>query len=285
MSSDWRHEWKGLQIRFVAWRRAAESFLSLQSEGLQHTSRASDMLVMQALSLLNRMRSLAVPEHVKRASDVAAFDIEALSRETQGARALIFQMVALDTLAAPILEEYARSDAAQRSLVDRAFVHLRRTLVVDSAERERWTVAFARGEPSCEKLGAVHLLLHGVYGFKADAAGGRTDLILSDRLRVDADVTAAAALVLTEWKLVRDPADAQAKLEEAIVQAARYSESEVVGLELRSARYAVLVSMKSLHGLVDETRNGVLYRVVNVVVDPDSPSEESRQAAALRREA
>src|SRR5258708_25248545 len=46
-----------------------------------------------------------------------------------------------------------------RRLVERAFLHLQRSLVVDQDLRERWLTAFHKeGEPALEKLGAVHLL-------------------------------------------------------------------------------------------------------------------------------
>ena len=65
-----------------------------------------------------------------------------------------------------------------KSLVERAFIHLQRTIVVDHDIRKKWKSAFNTGEIACERLGAVHLLSHGIWAFKADALGERTDLIL-----------------------------------------------------------------------------------------------------------
>ncbi|HKV42078.1 MAG TPA: hypothetical protein VJX67_22930, partial [Blastocatellia bacterium] len=61
---------------------------------------------------------------------------------------------------------------------ERAFVHLQRSIVVDSEVREKWKQAFKEGEPACEKLGSVHLLLHGIWAFKVHSTGARTDLVL-----------------------------------------------------------------------------------------------------------
>lgn len=71
------------------------------------------------------------------------------------------------------------SDVQQfiRARSERAFAHLQRSIVVDAELREKWQRAFDDGEVACEKLGAVHLLLHGIWAFKVDAAGARTDLV------------------------------------------------------------------------------------------------------------
>lgn len=56
-----------------------------------------------------------------------------------------------------------------------AFSHLQRLIVVDVDVKQKWQAAFAEGEVQCEKLGALHLLQQGIWAFKVDAAGARTD--------------------------------------------------------------------------------------------------------------
>jgi hypothetical protein len=63
---------------------------------------------------------------------------------------------------------------------ERAFSHLLRSLVVDATLRDKWLTALEAGEVECEKLGAVHLLLHGIWAFKVDAASARTDLVFQE---------------------------------------------------------------------------------------------------------
>jgi len=88
-----------------------------------------------------------------------------------------------------------------RSRSDRAFEHLQRSIVVDVALREKWAAAFAEGEVTCEQLGAVHLLAHGIWAFKVNAEGARTDLVYQEPLTdIDRVTRAADGLVLTEWK-------------------------------------------------------------------------------------
>jgi hypothetical protein len=78
--------------------------------------------------------------------------------------------------------------ASAKRLTERAFLHLKRSIVADKEIRQKWQDAFSKGEPDCEKLGAVHLLLHGIWAFKANEAGERTDLVLGDRIRDASDV-------------------------------------------------------------------------------------------------
>lgn len=160
-----------------------------------------------------------------------------------------------------------------RARSERAFSHLQRSIVADREFREKWNAAFDEGEVACEKLGAVHLLLHGIWAFKVDAAGARTDLVfqepagdLTDKQRyVD-------GFVLTEWKKVADDADAESRFEEARVQAKRYAQGALAGSELTSYRYAVVVSRRRVSLPEDLSADGVVYRHINIAVDPQTPS-------------
>jgi hypothetical protein len=112
--------------------------------------------------------------------------------------AALVSLVAFETEMSFLLSDV---QASIRSRSERAFSHLQRSIVVDESIRARWLKAFKEGEVACEKLGAVHLLLHGIWAFKVDAAGARTDLVLEEPA---GDVAAvqryADGLVLTEWK-------------------------------------------------------------------------------------
>ncbi len=117
-------------------------------------------------------------------------------------------------------------------LVERAFLHLRRSIVVDSELATRWKAAFETHETHCERLGAVHLLGHGLWGFKASAAGGATDLILGEPLTSEDRVeTAAVALVLTEWKRLQRDADLAEMIASARRQVESYSAGVLGGIE------------------------------------------------------
>jgi hypothetical protein len=171
-----------------------------------------------------------------------------------------------------------------RTRTARAFEHLQRSIVADPDIRRKWQAAFAAGETACEALGAVQLLSHGIWAFKVNAAGERTDLVYRDGAPDTARMQAVAdGLVLTEWKKAADGADASALFESALMQAELYAQGALGGIELTRYRYLVLVSGKRVPEPGDRQTNSTLYRHVNIAVDPDSPSRESARAVAPRR--
>jgi hypothetical protein len=92
------------------------------------------------------------------------------------------------------------------------------------------------------ELGGAHLLLHGIWAFKVDGAGGRTDLVLGTPIKDMREVVGSAdALVLTEWKIAK-PENVETKITEAREQTKKYSEGVLGGIELDQYRYLVMVS-------------------------------------------
>ncbi len=167
----------------------------------------------------------------------------------------------------------ADNEAVARSLVVRSLTHLQRSIVADDTVRQRWKASFRAGETACEKLGACHLLGHGIWAFKASAQGERTDLVLGSRLEVTYDVRRAAeALALTEWKLVRHPKELTKKAREAYKQAKRYSRGIFAGFELASRRYLILVSKDHLELPEPIAETEVVYEYRNIAVSPRAPS-------------
>lgn len=165
-----------------------------------------------------------------------------------------------------------------RSRAERAFLHLQRVLAVDPTARTQWSVALnGKGETGCEQLGAVHLLQHGIFAFKVNTAGARTDLVFAD-MRDDFSARGVDGLVLTEWK-VGDDANAVSRFAEARAQMKLYQRGALAGPELTAVRYAVVVSASDLKTVPpDEVQDGVLYRHVNIVIDPNTPSKQARKA-------
>ncbi len=181
-------------------------------------------------------------------------------------RTIIVKLVAFEaelsfTLSSP-LEQL-------RSTTELAFTHLQRLIVADEDYRKKWVTAYNNGEVTCEKLGAVHLLWHGIWAFKADAEGGKTDLIYQEPLQADAH-SGALGMVLTEWKLAKSkPEDAFAY---ARKQAEIYTGGILAGVELSTHRYLVVVTNKAVQPPADQTNGGVTYRHINIAVAPDVPS-------------
>lgn len=197
----------------------------------------------------------------------------AFGEKSSGIPAVAHLGVTLSTFRGRVEYLLGDSDAQIRSLVTRAFLHLQRSIVADPRLRTTWQEAYQEGETRCEALGAAHLLLHGIWAFKAGGSGERTDLVLGERLTIGSDEREAAeGLVLTEWKVVRSPREADEQYEQAIHQARRYSAGLLAGFELASTRYLVLVSADHLPARQPEVFDGVTYRVVNVSVWPGRPS-------------
>ena len=143
----------------------------------------------------------------------------------------------------------------------------------DSAFRAKWQTAFDEGEVECEKLGAVHLLLHGIWAFKVNAAGARTDLVYQEPAEDLTDEQQYAdGLVLTEWKKSANKNDAEERFRQARSQAQHYARGVLAGSELTGYRYAVVVSRQQVSVPGDLTESEVVYRHINIAVDPQPPS-------------
>ncbi|MBV1881539.1 MAG: hypothetical protein KUG82_07890 [Pseudomonadales bacterium] len=94
-------------------------------------------------------------------------------------------------------------DAVAFRLTERSFLHLQQSICVDDPTRTAWMNAFSNREEKCEKLGAIHLLSHGIYSFKANTENGNTDLVLSEPVTEKTTEFAnrtSEGLVLTEGR-------------------------------------------------------------------------------------
>lgn len=183
-------------------------------------------------------------------------------------------------------EYYVRdSEVEGRNLTELAFEHLRRQLVVDEDIRSKWQNAFNKHETTCEKLGAVHLLSHGIWAFKVVALGGATDLVFGDQVSQHSEVVrrTARALVLTEWKLVRCPEEITTKAREGREQAAIYSGGILGDVELKRTRYVVLVCEPELTPPDDVMVGAVTYRHIILPIKPKSPSATARSRKGRKK--
>jgi len=162
-----------------------------------------------------------------------------------------------------------------RARSERAFAHLQRSIVADPAFRDKWQTAFDDDEVACEKLGGAHLLLHGIFAFKVNAEGERTDLVFQDIAGNLADEQRYAdGFVLTEWKIARSDKEAAAQFVAAKAQADRYAKGALGGSELTAYRYLVVVSGPQVALPADVTEGSVIYRHVNIAVQPRTPSKK-----------
>jgi len=195
-------------------------------------------------------------------------------------RSLHVRLTKLVALEAEVSYHLTDFRARAKRLSERAFAHLQRTIVADPDCASRWKRAFKhKDEMACEKLGAAHLLWHGIWAFKANTAGERTDLIMGDVLhdrRADIEEV-AEALVLTEWKKVTEKSKLHSALNEARRQAKLYAGGGLWGVELDAYRYLVLVTEEGLEMPGEFEDAGVLYHPINIAVAPHSPSRAARR--------
>lgn len=194
---------------------------------------------------------------------------------------LIGQLLSVQTEVNHLLQDVA---ASARKDVERALLHLQRTLVVNESVRRIWRSAFNSREERSEALGAVHLLQHGIWAFKVDGVtGGRTDLVLPGPTHESDVLQSGTTLVLTEWKMVRKGDDPAAKAHEAQQQAERYAGGPLAGVELATHRYVILVSEKDISPLpVLPQTDHASYEVRNIAVHPSSPSVVARTARSRK---
>lgn len=271
----WEDDWKRLSKRIDAWVESANIALTHMERAGALDERANEAIGREGGRILDSLFRLDLPDELRSEVTSVRNHLGAIVQVTQGRYLIANRLMALIALRAPIDAMTRDSEEPRRRLIERAFLHLNRTLVVDATARRAWSDAFAH-ETRCEQLGALHLLSHGVYAFKADAVSGRTDLILQEPLALTEDVKSAEAMVLTEWKLVRDE-EPSARALEGKEQVTRYATVELGGFELRKHRYVVLVSWEPITVPPPESLATSTIHFVNVAIQRSRPSTESRR--------
>ena len=289
MSAQFLESWQALSRRIKGLVKAGQLCRPNNSYG------TFERLREQALKILTELDSFKgsfghslPPSALSAIEDCVRTDVDLsagkLLSDTDGLRqardekiwSALVMLAAFETEVTFILSDV---QAAIRARSERAFSHLQRLIVVDSRTREQWNNALnGGGEIACEKLGAVHLLWHGIWAFKVNAMGGRTDLVYQEPIdEIPEDQHFADGLVLTEWKVVTTDKKAQEKFCEARVQAKLYATGLLAGSELRAFRYLVVVTPDHVT-VPDNIKDGaVVYRHINVAVCAKPPSQHSRR--------
>ena len=274
----WITEWRAISARIAALIEAAT--FATRTRQYEETG-VCEVLLQGAREIQQRLRDLyslhesELPHEPKVCLFAYLEDAEDDQRAAPGIDVIVITKLALFKAEFEYL--MADTEAVVQSLVLRAFTHLQGSIAADHDVQKRWEMAFDTGERTCERLGACHLLLHGIWSFKADAAGARTDLVLGEQQGVwERAERTAEGLVLTEWKLVRNQKEVAIKAEEARGQARRYTTTPFGGFELASRRYLILVSKDRLDTPPDVRDDDVTYEHVNIAVAPKVPSVDAR---------
>ena len=287
---NWYQEWQALSARIHGILDAGSFFYG----ALEHSS-ADDMSVRQKILLagaekifksLNKYLEEYQSTFPKEAleslkgfleqSEIKIFNFNPDPGQERGH--VQFALTSLAAFRSEFSYIIADTQAVALRITERAFAHLQRSIIADDQIRGKWLAAFSDGELKCEKLGSLHLLSHGIWAFKAHAEKGRTDLILNepllDTLMIEKTST---ALVLTEWKVVRQENELDAAIRSAYEQTKLYTAGVLSGIELVNYRYLVIVSKKSIKMPTDSIEGNVTYRHINLPVEPDNPSTEAKK--------
>ncbi|MFH1628721.1 MAG: hypothetical protein ABIE47_08360 [Pseudomonadota bacterium] len=281
---NWQTEWAAIAGRIEGILGAGHFYVQAMQVNRAESDKTDEHLSSQAIEVVSLVTTFEtryqtvlpegaqtsilrfLKEHRDRMSD----------RNIDGLRGVIVRLTRLAWLKAEVDFHLRDFQVTARRLSERAFVHLQSLIVVDPNCRQRWQDAFNYHETACERLGASHLLLHGIWAFKVSAEGARTDLVFGEPIREFSSVERAAeALVLTEWKLIRESQSVHGVAATARKQASLYGQGVLAGLELSTHRYVVLVSKDRISMPQDVVADGVVYRHIGIAVAPNVPSKSA----------
>jgi len=225
---NWYQEWQALSARIKGLLDAGTFFYgALQHSSSDDTGVRTKILLANAKNIFTSLKDYrekyqsALPEEALESLEKFLLDTQDFNFNPESILVRGHVQFALTSLAA-FQSEFsyiiADTQAVALRITERAFVHLQRSIIADDEMKKKWLHAFEH-ETKCEKLGALHLLLHGIWAFKAYAEKGRTDLILNEPLSDTSIIEkSSTALVLTEWKVVRNSNELYAKIDEAYEQ-------------------------------------------------------------------
>ncbi len=289
----WRAEWAVIAARIEGYLSSTEAFYkSIEKRTADDYGMLRKILFPEASTIYSLIQNF-LSQHGEAMSSTAANSIrqfispfaDSFKRDIKAGTIdtnlpiLQLQLCVLSSAKSQLNYHMSGTHQQLRLLTDRAFMHLQRCIIADDELREKWKKAFGRGETKCEALGAVHLLWHGIWAFKANAAGGRTDLVLGNVIDNQSIATEAAlGLVLTEWKRAVKSSDAKAMFDQGREQVALYRADVLAGIELENMAYIVVVSEKDLPSLEDVDIGSRRYRFINIAVNPDTPSVAAAKA-------
>jgi hypothetical protein len=276
-------EWRRLSARIHGLVKASELASSLFERNNDSVGAMVDLgkTAASIFSDLATFRAMLGPSILEVSTRIEAAESRARPllvegvASTQDMRQIYIRTVLVVLAALEAEVSYLLSDhrASIRSRAERAFEHLQRSIVVDELISDRWRRAWEVGEVECEKLGAVHLLAHGIWAFKVDSKGGRTDLVYQGPLRdIQTATRSAEGLVLTEWKKLANGGNAERLFASARAQAKAYAAGVLAGTELTRVRYAVLVTLNDVAAPDDFIEGDLTYRHINITVSPRTPS-------------
>jgi hypothetical protein len=230
--------WRSLAARIRSLTNAGLLYAQFQTSSTTDTFGAGKHLGKQCQNVLGAIGSFAQSYAKTLPTEASAAlkgflegDQAKVIRDAGAAREARTALVMLAAIESEISYLLADQQEFIRARSERAFLHLQQLLAVDEDVRAKWKAAYETRETACEKLGAVHLLWHGIFAFKVNANGASTDLIFGDLVEPSFEQRGVEGLVLTEWKLVKSAQTAQKCFDEARIEADLYKQGPLVGSE------------------------------------------------------
>jgi hypothetical protein len=281
--------WFALATQIKGLQRAGELYAGFQEVQKEDSYGAGKYLrercgsVVSGIATFRRDFENSLPSEAKDRIDafLKSRPAQAASDPSTGERGARAALVALGAFEAEITFILSNRQEQIRARSERALLHLQRTLAVDEAASAKWIEALEKHEPACERLGSIHLLSHGIFAFKVDAVGARTDLVFNEPPDETLLRRGVEGLVLTEWKVAVDGKTAERGFAQARSQADLYKQGPLAGIELMGYRYLIVVSPNEIPRKSippdDVTKTGIVYRHVNIVVRPASPSGAAKK--------
>jgi len=281
---DYRESWKAIAARILGLAKAADIYIQASKVNTDDSQGISKKVIQphsiqiaeDIIQFQSRFNDV-LPQPIRNTIQRFHEELEPAIKY-DGKRDVVAvktNLAILLSLEAEISYHLSDIEETAHRLTERAFGHLQRLLLVDDDYRDKWEKAFRKGETACERLGAVHLLHHGIYAFKAHAEKGWTDLIMGEPINQSNPlIRSSDALVLSEWKVVNHDGDLEKKAAQAQGQLQLYSEGTLLGIELRSYQYVILVSEKPLPQLEDVIVDRIVtIRHINLCVRQQVPSK------------
>lgn len=280
LTRPWLEQWRSIASRIAENSEHVHRYLdiSTRTSSSDYHGMTNSVFIPRLLQLERELRALLqahgplMPplgrERLQHLLDTS-FEFSARASGPPGAIALAASLSVIRSEVDPFMHDV---DGPLVHVAERAFLHLQRLIVADPDCRAKWQRAFADGEVACEQLGGVHLLHHGIYAIKSNAAGERTDLVLGTAVEIAKVRRSTDGMALTEWKLIRNPAERDGAVMAAHAQARRYCAGLLAGFEIASLRFLVTVSKDHVVERADLQEGSTAYRHINIAVAPSVPS-------------
>jgi hypothetical protein len=268
----WISRWKNISTKILQLQEVSRSYFdSINSFGVDHYGIGGSSIIPAARDLFNEVVEMKKTFPMMPAETlmvIAKLEKNFSSHHKfTGIPGVGGAMVHLGIFNSEMNFYLKDNETVSKDKVRLAFLHLQRTLIVDPVARNKWLDAFNEGEQALEKLGATHLLSHGLWAFKSCEDNQKKDLVLGSSIRADEVQAVGACLVLTEWKKIQ-PENIVEKSKQALSSAKKYSEPPVAGSELKNEKYLIMVSENHINMPASVKEDDIRYVFMNLSINP-----------------